>query len=268
MSLTRIGIGQMEPRIMEMEYNLLQLKDILRQATKAAVEVLVLPELANSGYAFEVMEEVEESSELIPKGKYSKHLLRWSRKGRMVVAGINERVHEQHFNSAGIFAEGKVIDIYRKVHLFNKEKKWFSPGPIEPPVVEFQGHRFGVMMCWDWVFPEMARILALKGAQMILHPANLVLEYCQSAMKTRSLENGVFTATANRIGKERKLAFSGKSQITNNKGKVLLSIPDGETGVHYVDVDLPIADKKKLTKRNHLLKDRKPEIYKRLIEDF
>ena len=209
-----------------------------------------------------------ESAELIPTGDYSKQLMRWSKKGRMVVAGINERFNDQHFNSAGIFAEGYLLGTYRKVHLFNKEKKWFSPGPIEPPVVEFNGYGFGVMLCWDWAFPEMARILALKGAQMILHPANLVLEYCQSVMKTRSLENGVFTATANRIGKERKLAFSGKSQITNNKGKILLSIPDGETGVHYVDVNLPIADNKKLTKRNHLLDDRRPEIYRRLIEDF
>ncbi|MDF1540942.1 MAG: acyltransferase [Candidatus Thorarchaeota archaeon] len=264
--MTRIGIGQIEPRIMDIDHNLQQLKDILRQATKAEVEVLVLPELANSGYAFDTMEEVEESAESIPKGAYSKQLIRWSRNGRMVVAGINEKFDEQYFNSAGIFAEGNLLDIYRKVHLFNKEKQWFSPGPIEPPVVEFLGHKFGVMICWDWAFPEMARILALKGARMILHPANLVLKYCQRAMETRALENGVFTATANRIGNERKLTFSGKSQITNTKGKVLLSIPDEETGVSYVDIDLPIADRKKLTKMNHLLKDRRPDIYRRLIE--
>ncbi len=251
---------------MDMEYNLLQLKDILREAAKADVEVLVLPELANSGYAFKTMDEVETSAEKIPEGEYSKQLIKWSNKNRMVVAGINEEFREQHFNSAGIFSKGNLLGIYRKVHLFNEEKKWFSPGTIEPPVVEFNGQSFGIMVCWDWAFPEMARILALNGAQIILHPANLVLEYCQSAMTTRALENGVFTATANRIGEERKLVFSGKSQITNNKGKVLLSIPDGEIGVQSVDIDLSTADDKKLTKRNHLLKDRKPEIYKRLTE--
>ena len=112
----------------------------------------------------------------------------------------------------------------------------------------------------------MARILALKGAQIILHPSNLVLEFCQSAMKTRSLENGVFSATANRIGTERGLSFSGKSQIIDPNGGILVSVPSDYTGVECLNVNLEDANDKMLTPRNHRLHDRRPELYRRLTQ--
>lgn len=265
--MTRIGIAQMEPHIGELEHNLKHLRDIFRMADEQEVEILVLPELANSGYVFESKKEAERCAEEIPTGEFSRSLRSWSEKGRLVVGGINERYGEVLFNSAGIFGNGEFLGVYRKVHLFNEEKLWFTPGPAEPPVFNFNGNRFGIMICWDWAFPELARILALKGAQIILHPANLVLDYCQMAMKTRALENGVFTATANRIGIERNLTFTGKSQITNSKGSVLITMPDGEIGVQHADIDLTLADEKNLTDRNHLLRDRRPEIYELLTED-
>ncbi len=256
----------MHPQVGEVDKNLKHLEEILKKATALEVDVLVLPELANSGYAFESEEEVNLCAEEIPDGPYSKSLIKWSTKKRFVVAGICESSGNHTYNSAGIFANGKHVGSYRKIHLFNKEKKWFTAGVEEPPVITHEGNQYGVMVCWDWVFPEVARILALKGTQAILHPANLVLTYCQDAMRTRSIENGVFTATANRVGLERELAFSGKSQITDNRAKVLLSFSEDEVIVGSVDLDLGLADDKNLTKRNHLLKDRKPELYQRLIE--
>ena len=84
-------------------------------------------------------------------------------------------------------------------------------------------------------------------------------------MITRSIENGVFSVTANRVGQERELSFSGKSQVVNPKGKILLKMNEAEVGVKWIDIEPIIADSKMLTKRNHLLKDRRPDIYKRLI---
>lgn len=266
--MIRVGIGQMEPKIAESEENIDQLRIILREAKMKGVEVLVLPELANSGYAFKSIEEAKSSAEGIPEGDFSKVLRDWSKEQRLVAAGICEKCMNEIYNSAAVFANGEHLATYRKVHLFNEEKTWFQAGRVEPPVVKFQSHTFGIMICWDWIFPEMSRILALKGAQAILHPSNLVLEYCQNVMRTRSLENGVFSITSNRIGVERGLAFSGKSQIVDPKGSVLLSMPDLVTGVQFVDLDLTEADDKMLTPRNHRLDDRKPSLYKRLIESF
>ncbi len=262
--MVKIGVAQTEPRVGALGFNLQSLDATLQEADKASIDVLVLPELANSGYAFESKEEAAECSENIPNGDFSKKLLSWSKPNRLVVAGICERQHNTLFNSAGVFCNGRHIVTYRKAHLFNKEKKWFTPGQLEPPVSTLGEYSFGVMICWDWIFPEMTRILALKGAQVILHPANLVLDYCQNAMQTRALENGVFTVTANRIGQERGLVFTGKSQITDNRGRVLLTMLENKSGVESVDINPRDADNKNLTQANHLLNDRRPEIYHRL----
>jgi predicted amidohydrolase len=126
------------------------------------------------------------------------------------------------------------------------------------------------MICFDWWFPESARILALMGSDIICHPANLILPQCQQAMFTRSLENGVFSATANRIGTEARggkapLVFTGKSQILDNMGRVLTSLGEKETGVSVVNIDVRQARNKKITPRNDRFEDRRPTLYRRLI---
>ncbi len=264
--MTRVGIAQTKPKLGNIEYNLEHTRGILESAKEEEIEVLVLPELSNSGYSFLYEYEARNSSEKIPDGEFSQLLLDWSKSNRLVVAGICEQWDKGLGNSAGIFANGKHLGTYRKLHLFHREKELFQPGNEEPPVFEFNGHRYGIMVCWDWAFPEVSRILALKGAQVILHPANLVLPYCFNAMRTRALENGVFTVTANRLGIERKLEFSGKSQITDNKGDLLLSMSDRESGIAYADINPANADKKQMTPNNHLLKDRRPRLYGRITD--
>ena len=222
--MIRLGVAQYEPRIAQLDWNLEQLESVLRDATKKDIEVLVLPELANSGYVFQTIEELESSSEEIPSGPFSRRLRDWSKENRLVCSGVAQRSESGFFNSAVVFANGKHHATYDKIHLFSHEPEWFELGNKEPPVVEWNGHRFGVMICFDWAFPETARILALKGAQVILHPSNLVFQHCQNAMVTRSLENRIFSATSNRIGEERGVLFTGVSQITAPNGDLLLII--------------------------------------------
>ena len=257
----------MEPQITSVEENIAKVKVLLEEAKENAVDVLVLPELCNSGYVFQSSDEANAFAEEIPQGPMSSELLAWSKEGRMVVAGICEKTGKGLHNSAGVFANGEHVTTYRKIHLFLNEKSWFQSGNDEPPVVEFNGNKFGVMICFDWIFPEIARVLALKGAQVILHPANLVLPYCQDAMITRSIENRVFTATANRIGTERDVGFSGHSQITSPKGQRLTTLNGEEIGITGIDIDPSIADDKMITKRNHLFDDRRPDFYLRIIRN-
>ncbi len=266
MNLLRLGIGQTRPQIGDAEYNQEQILEILKKAKDARVDVLVLPELTNSGYAFKSMEEAAEHAEEIPDGPLTDMLIKWSRE-RAVVAGVCEQSKDELYNSAVVVANGQHVLTYRKIHLFNREKEIFRPGMEEPPVFEFKRFRFGVMVCWDWIFPETARILALKGAQVILHPANLVLPYCNDAMVTRAIENGVFTATANRVGEERELSFYGRSQVVSNKGKRLLQLSSDEVELGWVDIDPCVADNKMMTERNHILHDRRPELYRRLTRE-
>jgi len=257
----------MEPQICNVEENLIRVKSILEKAEKTDVDVLVLPELCNSGYVFKEISEAADSAESIPEGPFSKELLAWSNSGRLVVAGICERTSDGLYNSAVVFGDGEHITTYRKIHLFLDESNWFKAGQDEPPVIEHNGYRFGVMICFDWIFPEVARVLALKGAQVILHPANLVLPYCQDAMITRSIENRVFTATANRIGTERGVKFSGLSQITDIKGNRLCQMSNEEIGIASVTIDPLLADDKSITARNDVFADRRPVLYTRITQD-
>jgi predicted amidohydrolase len=131
------------------------------------------------------------------------------------------------------------------------------------------GGKVGMMICFDWFFPEVARVLALEGAQVICHPANLVLPWCQDAMRTRSIENRVFSVTANRIGAEKRgniaLTFTGKSQIVTPKGDVLAQASERSESLKVVDVDPAEALDKHVTPNNDLFKDRKVALYKPLL---
>ncbi|MFW9801734.1 MAG: nitrilase-related carbon-nitrogen hydrolase [Candidatus Thorarchaeota archaeon] len=262
----RVAVGQIEPIIGDLEGNLTKMNDILDSSSDNQVDVLVLPELANSGYVFDSREEAYALSETIPEGDFSRHLLKWSNRGGLVTAGLCERAEGDLYNSAAIFGAGKHLTTYRKIQLFDKEKEWFLPGNEEPPVIEHNGYRFGIMICFDWAFPEISRILAIKRAQIILHPANLVLPFCPDAMITRSIENRVFTATSGRTGEERDVHFVGGSQITTPGGEVLLRIGEGVSDLQWADLALIEADDKTMTARNDAIADRRPDLYKRLTE--
>ncbi|MBD3158905.1 MAG: hypothetical protein GF309_08975 [Candidatus Lokiarchaeota archaeon] len=260
----RLGVAQIEPVVSEPSTNFNRMEKALYRAEEENVDILVLPELANSGYVFKNRKEALMNSEEIPGGKTCQLLSQWSRENTLVVSGMCEQDGDNLYNTSVAFGNGKMLEKYRKIHLFDNELNIFAAGFEEPPVFSYRGFRYGMMICFDWAFPETARILALKGAQVILHPANLVLPFCQKAMITRSIENKIFTATANRIGEERGVSFSGQSQITNPGGEVLVSLDEEETGIAFTDIDPSQADNKMITTRNHVLKDRKPELYSRL----
>jgi predicted amidohydrolase len=158
-----------------------------------------------------------------------------------------------------------IIRTYRKVHLFNLEKRYFDPGDLPFAVSRIRGVRVGMMICFDYIFPEAARALALKGADLLAHPSNLVLEHCQRVMPTRCLENGLFSVTANRFGEDRRphgsIRFSGRSQIAGPGAEVIHTAPARREQLYFCDIDPGAARKKMVTPLNHLLKDRRPEFY-------
>ncbi len=130
------------------------------------------------------------------------------------------------------------------------------------------------MICFDWVFPELARCLALAGADLLAHPANLVLPgLAQAAMVTRAIENGVFAATANRVGEERfpaapePLRFTGSSQLLDPRGRALLALDATETRCAVAAIAPAAARDKRLTTRNHLFADRRPDCYPGLLDE-
>jgi len=260
----RLGIYQFAPIWGDKAANLNRLERILR--TNSA-QLWVLPELCTTGYLFQSAEEAYELAEEFPGGFTDRRLRALSRQYQTsLVVGVAERWDGQVFNSAVLYSSGEKCGIYRKVHLFSSEKNWFQRGTQPPPVIDLGIARIGLMICFDWIFPEMARSLTLAGAQIIAHPANLVLPYCQEAMVTRSLENRVFIATANRIGSENRganlqISFTGASQLVSPAGKILQRLATDKEEFFVWEIDPQEADEKNFGQGNDLLKDRYPAAY-------
>jgi len=260
----RVGYVQTRPSFGRVEENV---RNALILASRLDAELIVLPELFNTGYSFKDRREVARYAENATNGYTAKRLMDFTkRKGNALVAGIAESCGGELYNSALLVVRGRIIYVYRKTHLFYKEKEWFDPGDSGFKVVDVDGLKVGVMICFDWLFPEAARTLALKGAEIIAHPSNLVLPGLgQLGMRVRSIENRVFTVTANRVGLERRgeevLRFTGRSQVVDPTGRIVLMSGAREVVARSVDVDLSLARDKRITRFNDVFKDRRPEHY-------
>ena len=151
-------------------------------------DLLVLPELANSGYMYATAADLDPYAEPSDGSGHFLSALRQlaERTGGVIVTGFAERGRAGLYNSAAAVDADRVLQVYRKTHLFQDEQDPFLPGDTGFRIFEHRGVRIGMMVCFDWFFPEAARTLALRGAQIIAHPANLVLPWCQTGMVTRS----------------------------------------------------------------------------------
>jgi predicted amidohydrolase len=244
----------------------------------ADATLYVFPELMTSGYAFASRLEARALAE-IPGGREAYapglHALgAWARSRRAwVIAGFPEKAAARVYNSSALIGpDGRVRDVYRKLHLFDDEKLWFAPGDRAPRVSRVGAARVGMLICFDWRFPEIWRVLALGGADLIAHPSNLVVpRAAQMATPVRALENRIFVVTANRVGADvrpdRRIAFTGRSQIVSPDGIVLARASTSAVRALVADVDLAQARNKKFGKtRNEIFKDRRPEFYGAVAE--
>jgi len=260
----RAGFYQFRPRFGEVRANCDRVLSRLREVD---ADLVVLPELCLTGYLFRDRRELLSLAETPSRSEAVSDLVGLCReRGFYVVAGFAERAGSRCYNSALLLGPRGLLRTYRKIHLFNEEKRWFDPGNRPFGVTRIRGVRVGMMICFDWVFPEATRALALQGADLVAHPSNLVLDHCQRVMPSRCVENGVFSITANRFGEDRrphgKVRFTGRSQVAGPRGEVIHQAPSQREQLFLCEIDPARARDKKITPRNHLLKDRRPEFYR------
>lgn len=258
----KIGFVQFDPVFGRKKHNFKTVDTLLKGCS---ADVIVLPELFATGYTFLNKEELTTCAEEKDRGETHDFILTLAQKKHCSIAyGFAEQDGYHLYNAMAFMSPDGIVSVYRKAHLYCEEKLFFEPGSTGFTVFDYEQTNFGMLICFDWIYPEAMRTLAVKGAQVILHAANLVMPYCPAAMKTRALENHVFVVTANRIGTERRgdteHVFIGSSQVVNPKGHILLAART-ETCVKTVDIDPHEALDKKITERNDLLKDRRPDLY-------
>lgn len=260
----KVGFYQFDPVFGEVKKNL---DSVMNRLSEVECDLLVLPELALSGYQFTSQDEVSSLAESVPDGPTTQGFIELAKRRSMhVVVGLPEQVGNQCYNSAILVGPTGFIGLYRKAHLFFEETLFFSPGNTGLEIWDIGMAKVGILICFDWIYPEAARTLALKGADVLAHPSNLVLPHCPDAMVTRCLENRVFSVTANRVGQESRggkqpLTFIGKSEVVSPGGLIVHRASSREEELTIVDIDVHEARDKSINPYNDIFRDRHPEFY-------
>jgi len=272
-SSLRVAACQIDPTIGEVEGNLDLISRSVDDAAAAGATFVVLPEAAVTGYAFASLSEAltvarraQPLAERVLSGLANKHRL-------TIVCGTIEPNADEVYNTALVLLPDGRHYRYRKMHLpFLGVDRCATPGPDAPPVIEVDGLRFGVLVCYDLRFPEAARICALDGADLIALPTNWPIGvdfHPDLFAPARANENHCYLLAADRVGTERGTTFMGRSLLVDYDGKVLASAGSGpELLVGEIDPDAARPTHVRRRPGEHewdTIADRRPGLYERLL---
>lgn len=258
----KVATIQMNIKLTDIEYNVEHAVELINSSD---ARIIVLPELFNTGYIFDSPDEILPFSE--PADGYTITTMQKIAKEKncYISGGFAEKDGEDIYNSSFLLGGDGLLGIYRKAHLFRDEKRVFKPGNLPLRIYNIDGFNVGLMICFDWLFPEIARSYALMGADIILHSANLVLPFCPDALITRALENRMYFILSNRIGKEamgnKLLRFIGESEIVSPDGDVLVRAGGNCEGVFEVTINPFLSRDKDITPLNNIFEDRRIDLY-------
>jgi predicted amidohydrolase len=270
-SSVRIACCQLSPDVDRPAPNPAIAREAIAAAVADGAQIVVLPELSNSGYVFRSAEEVEAAA--VPRdGELLRGWIEEARRGdALVVGGFCERAPDGRlYNSCALVDGERVAAVYRKLHLWGEEASWFSPGEEPAPVVDTRYGRIGLAVCYDIEFPELTRGLALDGAELITLPANWPHDVAppdgrpilHSLAAVTAYLNRVFVAVCDRCGTERGIEFEGGSVIADPGGWLRAGpVADRGEGTLSADCDLAVARDKHTGRHNDALADRRPEQY-------
>ena len=272
-SKVRIACLQMEPHVGEKDRNVAHSLEMIDKAAEAGANLVVLPELANSGYVFNTRAEAHELAEEIPGGPTCEA---WSeaaaRHNMHIVAGIAESDHRALYNAAVVIGPEGVIGTYRKNHLWATENLYFEPGNLGVPVFHTEIGRIAAAVCYDIWFPEVFRMAALQGADILCVPTNWVPmpEQPEKLPKMSNIlamagahTSSMFVAAADRVGTERGQPFIGNSLVVNYTGWPLAG-PASEDREEMLIADANLSDarrKRNWNDFNQVLRDRRIDLY-------
>lgn len=265
-----VTIAQMIPEFGETAKNRATAVKLIRE--NSGSDLVVIPELATSGYVFKSREEVRAVAEPADGPTAQAWCDAAADTGVWVVGGFPERAGDRLYNSALVVSPEWIEGVYRKIHLWNQETQWFDSGD-EVSTFETPFGRLGIQICNDIWFPELTTTQAQDGAEIVVLPTNWVPEASgrpgdwttgvhQAVAHANA--NRVFIACADRAGTERGITFEGQSVIISPDG-IPLAGPLADSGSHTATgvCDISQAQEKRLTQNDHVIEDRRPDIYNR-----
>jgi len=270
----KVAAVQLDIRILEKELNLRRILEELARARRAGAELIIFPECALTGYCFTNLDEARPMAETIP-GPSTEILAATAQiLGCTVVVGLLEREGERVFNSAIVVGPGGLLGVHRKAHLPCLGIDWrTTPGDTPIRVFDTPHGRVGINICFDVSFPEAARVLKLRGAQLLAIPTNWPVgsDIWAHTPNVRATENHFHVVAANRVGEERGWRFAGHSKIVDFAGKVHAEAGEVEETILYADLDLPAADQNRVVRipgkwEYDRMAVRRPELYGPITE--
>ena len=280
-SPVRVAVVQFDPQVGtdNTQTNLENSLALALQAVENGANLIVLPELTNTGYLFANRQDAFNHAERIPDGPSVQAWTRFAQEYEVyLVAGLVEQDDMQLFDTAVLLGPDGYIGKYRKAHLWNQEKLWFTPGDIGFPVFETPIGRIGLLICWDIWFPEAPRLLTQQGADIICSLNNWVWTppplfdasgKCMATYLTMTAAhvNNVFIAAANRIGQEQDARYLGCSLIAGTNGWPIGEVaPADEQTILYADIDLSTARSAPIWNNlNDLFRDRRVDVYDEML---
>lgn len=271
-----VACVQTDPVIGDLEHNIEESITGIRQAAEAGARVVVLPECASAGWAFEDANEVRQTAQRANDGPT---LEAWAQEARrldlLICGGFSELGADgQVYNSSALIGRDGIIGVYRKVHLWNREKQLFAPGKLGFPVFETEVGHVGMVICYDMWVPESTRSCALGGADLILAPSDWVanpnrpgdaLPELSTVMCMASAHsNQCFVAACSRVGTERGQEFIGGSVIVGPHGWPVAGPGVAQPGIAAVACIDPVGSRaeRRNDPFNRPLWDREPEQYR------
>jgi predicted amidohydrolase len=267
----RVACAQLPLSIGDTAGNRTTCRSAVEAAAGDGAQVVVLPELASSGYVFADRAELSSLAETRDGPAVAEWANLAEAFGLTIVAGFPEAAGDAIYNSAAVVDPTGLRGVYRKAHLWDSENAVFDRGDDLPIVVDTEHGRIGVMICYDVEFPEWVRAVALSGADVLCAPVNWPLlprpEGERPTEMVRALAgagmNRMPIAVCDRVGVERGQDWIGGSVITDADGYPLAMAEFGKSGVIAADVDLAEARVKRINSHNDVHGDRRTDLYRR-----
>lgn len=266
---TIVAGAQTNPRLFEVEANVSKCLGNLEEAAVHGAQLVVFPECATTGYCFDSRAEAMSVAEPVPGPSVERFLTACRRLHVYTIVGMPERAGEKLYNSAVFLGPEGIVACYRKVHLPKLGLDRFAdhgPGPLQ--VYRSPVGAVGLYICYDSAFPEAARVMALEGAEVLVHPTNWpvgVEGTPRHIVYARAIENVVFHVSVNRVGDERGYHFIGQSKIISPDGEELAAAGPDREEIIYASLALAEARSKgRMSSPGHesnRFRDRRPEFY-------
>jgi 5-aminopentanamidase len=268
--MTVVAACQLAPTLGDPAANREKVAAVVGQAVSRGAELVALPELVSSGYAFEDRAEAWESAEDADGPTLSTWRQLAADHGIVLVGGFCERSGETLFNSAAVVDPSGLRAVYRKTHLWDRERLIFAAGDAAPPVVDTSAGRVSTMICYDLEFPEWVRIPALAGAQLLVAPVNWPAtprpggERPAEVLRVQANAgvNRLPIVACDRVADERGVTWVGGTVVADADGWVVAGgwSSDAET-ILMVEIDPADADDKKIGGLSDIHADRRADLY-------